>query len=269
MNSPIVSPRKFLAVRHSVLNGNTYDVRELVDDTLSLERYTDGRAVIPCFEGDILQVGETGEIVLTHQNFFPLSEKKYKDLRENNLAASLKEVLDKIAAYKLKDGDQKVVLCFESKSITSKATVDETVRLLNMYGVEDAYFDSFLGDNLDAVQEANDNHGTNYAKSIHLLGNLNKTQLMVTQPKTGYDIITVPHTMSLGNVDEPVIYGAVGSIEILERIAEKPEVCGGYVRIKEGSGVEGALIKLWNSVTNTKKLRQTHISEYSNHRKFK
>lgn len=263
MKSLIVTPEEFIAVRHSVLNGNTYNVGKLVEDTLNLEEYINGRAVIPCFEGDILQVRETGEVVLTHENFFPLSEKRYKNLKEKKLAASLKEVLDKIVGYRQQDSYQRIVLCFEPKNITSAKTIDETVRCLKEYGIEDAYFDSFFGGKLDLVAKANDKYETNYARSLHLIGNLRRVKLMMTQPREGYNILTIPHPISFSYVDEPVIYGAVGSTEILERIAEHPNVYGAYVRLKEGAGVKGALVKLWNSVTNTAKLRQNNISEYS------
>jgi len=263
MSSQLVTPEEFLAVRHSVLNGNTYDVGQLVDDTLGLEKHTNGKTVVPCFEGDILQVRETGEVVLTHQNFSQLSQHNYRDLKERKLAASLQEVLDKIATYRQGDGGQKIVLCFEPKSITSKATIDETVRLLKSYGIEDAYFDSFFGGKLDLVAGANQEHETDYARSLHLIGNVHRGKIMMTRPREGYDVVTVPHTMSFGDVGEPVIYGAVGSTKILERISEKPHVQGACVRLKEGAGLKGALVKLWNSVTNTEKLRQTHISEYS------
>ncbi len=264
MKTQIVAPGEFLAVRHSVLNGNTYDIGRLIEDTLSLGKYISGRIVVPCFEGDILQVGETGEVVLTHQDFFPLSQERYRNLKERKLATSLKEVLDKVADDRQKGGDQRVVLCFDLKGITSKATIGETVRTLNEYRIEDAYFDSSFGGKLDKVQEANDENETDYAKSLHLIiGNIFGGQLMAMRPRKGYDILTVPYIMSLGDVGEPVIYGAVGSNEILERIAEKPHVQGAYIRFEGGSGLKGAFVKLWNALTNTERLRQTHISKYS------
>lgn len=79
-------------------------------------------------------------------------------------------------------------------------------------------------------------------------------------PRSEADILTVPKTMSFFDVGKPLIYGAVGSTDLLERIAEDPQVRGAYVRIKEGSGIRGALTQLWNSVTNTEKLRQTNLS---------
>lgn len=261
-DTAIVSPGEFLAVRHSVLNGNTYDVGKLVEDTLKLEQHLNGRRAVPCFEGDILQVAETGEIVLTHQNFSSLSKVKYQALREQKIAASLLEVLDKIAAYKQKNPDQKVVLCFEPKYITDKKTIDEAVLALKEYGIQDAYFDSFFGGKLDLVQQANLKYGTNYPRSLHLIGNVGKRQLIMTPAEQGHDVLTVPHAMSFGKVKEPVIYGAVGSTEILERIAEDPQTVGAYIRLKEGAGVKGALLKLWNSVTNTQELRKTTVSLY-------
>jgi len=264
MKKRIVKPHEFLAVRHSVLNGNTYDVERLVEDTLSLERHTKGRKVVPCFEGDLLQVQGTGEIVLTHQNFRPLTQKKYNYLKERKLAASLRKVLDKVLDYRQRSGGQRVVLCFEPKVITDRATIDATVRLLDEYeiGSDEAYFDSFFGGKLDLVEEANLKHGTSYARSLHLIGNISTEEMMMTEPKKGYDVLTIPHAVSFGDVRQPVIYGAVGSVELLEKIAENSDVYGAYVRLKEGSGVKGALVKLWNSVSNTEELRGKQIAEF-------
>ncbi|GEM_PF-3952746 len=263
MESLIVAPEEFLAVRHSVLNGNTYDVGQLVEDTLELGQYTGSRKIVPCFEGDIIQVEETGEIVFTHQNFLQLSHVKYSDLKSRKLAASFKEVLDKIANYKQKNKDSRVVLCFEPKSITSAQTIERAVGSLKEYGLRDVYFDSFFGGKLDAVANANLIHGTAYARSLHLIGNRGSVQLMTTRAQEGYEVLTVPHTMSFGAIDEPVIYGAVGSTDILRKIAEYPSVQGAYVRLKEGAGITGALVTLFNSITNTETLRRTHISKYS------
>lgn len=258
----IHEPKEFLAVRHSVLNGNTYDVGELVDDTLKLGRYAPERHIVPCFEGDLIQVRETGEIVLTHQNLFPLSQAHYKKLKEEKIAASLREVLDKIAEYKARNS-QRVVLCFEPKHMTSTATIDETVRILKEYGITDVYFDSFIGDKLDAVHDANLEHETAYGRSLHLIGNIGSIQLMTTEPKETSDICTVPYPMSFGELGQPVIYGAVGSPAVLERLAEQSNCVGVYVRLKEGAGIRGLVTKTWNSVTNTRRLRETHIAKYS------
>ncbi len=259
-----VQPDQFLAVRHSALNGNDYEVGKLVEDTLKYGAFTPDRKIIPCFEGDILQIQETDEVVLTHQNVGPLTEDKYRNLREMGIATSLGEVLDKISEYTANNADQRVVLCFEPKSGTTDDTIAETVRLLAEYDIRDAYFDSFFGGRLDAVQEANEVHGTNYARSLHLWGNLGNFEAMVTKPKAGQDIITVPDPMSFGKMEgKEVIYGAVGSPERLMELARDPKVRGAYVRLKEGAGMKGALTKLGNSVTNTQKLRRTQISEFS------
>ena len=260
MSTHLVTQEEFLAIRHSALNGNSYDVGKLVDNELKLEKYTNGRTVVPCFEGDLIQIRETGEVVLTHQNFFQLSKNRYRDLKDRKLAVSLNEVLDKFSIYKQKNKDQKVVLCFEPKAITEKSTIDETVRLLKLYGIENAYFDSFFGRKLDLVDNANQKYGTNYARSLHLIGNVGREKIMMTRSKKICDIVTLPYTLSVGEINEPIIYGAVGSTDILGKISESPNVQGAYVRLKEGAGVKGALVKLWNSVTNTEQLRQTHTS---------
>lgn len=252
---------QFLAVRHGALNGSTYEVSQLVEDTLGLEKYLPERTITPCFEGDLVQVRETGEVVFTHENFRHFSQQHYQDLRERKLAASLKEVLDRIAVYQQRCSDKKVVLCLEAKTITSEKTINEAIKAVHEYGFIDVYFDSFFGDKLDAVDRANKQQGTMYTKSLHLLGNVGNKKFTATKAKNGYDILTVPHTTSFGNLSEPVIYGAVGSIEILQRMADDPLVFGAYVRLAEGAGIRGAVRKLWNSVRNTERRKQIDLPE--------
>lgn len=259
----LVDDNEFLVVRHSVLNGNSYDVDALVKDTLTLEKHTCGRKVVPCFEGDLLQVAETGEIVLTHQNFARLHQKKYDKLREKNIATSLREVLDKFSEYK-EQTQQRVVLCLELKLVTDRDTIDQAVKQLREYDLEDVYFDSFFGGKLDLAEHNNIGNEIYYKRSHHLIGNVGNFKIGFPSPSKGYDIITVPYAMSFGELDEPVIYGTVGSTEILERISKRPNVVGAYVRLKEGSGITGKLRMLWNSVTNTENLRRTNISLFSN-----
>ena len=80
-----------------------------------------------------------------------------------------------------------------------------------------------------------------------------------------YDVITVPKPVSFGkldgSLDGPVIYGAVGSVEQLARLAEDQNAVGAYVRLKEGSGLRGVATMLWNSVTNLKNLRHGGVDD--------
>jgi hypothetical protein len=264
MNTIINPIEEFLVVRHSYLNGNSYDFRQVIDDALTLGKHTNGRKVVPCLEGDLVQVEETGEIVLTHQNFRNLYLNQYRNLRERKIAASLKEVIDKFLDFKQSNPEQRVVLCFEAKLITTTRTIEATISQLKGHGIKDAYFDCFFGNKLDCVQKGNKLYDTNYRRSLHLWSNIGSINLYASKPKKGYDIITVPKKMSLGRPREPVIYGAVGSIEKLEKIADDPMVYGAYVRLKEGKGAKGTFKMLWNSVTNTEKLRKiTTLAMYS------
>ncbi len=262
MSNFLIDPKKeFLIVRHSYLNGNTYVLENVIEETLSLENQLNGRKAVLCLEGDVLQVEETGEVVLTHQNFRSLSRDTYRQLRERQIAASLHEVLEKIAAFRDTCPEQRVVLCFEPKAITKKETIDATVQALTRYSIVDAYFDSFFGSKLDLVAAANTGCQTNYGRSLHLSGNIGSVRfpprwLPYFSPAQGYDIVTVPKKVSFGDVGEPVIYGAVGDVETLRRVAERPNVSGAYVRLKEGKGVGGALKMFWNSVTNRESYRK-------------
>lgn len=248
----IVDPKKeFLVVRHRCLNVNSYYIEECVYQMLKLGKHTNGRAVVPCLEGDIIQVEQTGEIVLTHQSFIPLSQGKYRNLRELLLAAPLEEVLNKVAEYRQDNPNQRVVLCFEPKAITSDETISRVISELNRYGIKDAYFDSFFGGKLDMVAAANRIHGTAYARSLHAIGNVANAKMLMTLPREGYDILTVPKVLSFGKLDEPVIYGAVSSAGKLEIAAGNPLVHGAYARFNENSQE-----MLWNSLTNRKRLRR-------------
>lgn len=262
MQKSIGGSEEFLIVRHSILNGNQYDIGKWAEDTLKLEKYTNGRKVVPCFEGDVLQVAETGEIVLTHQNFLRLSQQDYTFLREKKLAAPLEGVLEGVGDYKRRNGDQRIVLCFELKTITENETIDRVVKELKNAGLRDVYFDSFFGGRLDVVKAANEKQETNYGRSLHLIGNIGKCRAMTTKPVDGYDILTVPYPTSFGDIGEPVIYGAVSSTDILRMIAENPKVIGAYLRLKEGMGIKGNIVKLFNSLTNTEKLRRDLLSNF-------
>lgn len=264
MIPPSQSHDSFVVVRHSILNGNAYSVDEHVEDMLKLEQHTNGRLVLPCFEGDLLQVEGTGEIVLTHRNFKPLVQKEFRDLRDQHIAASLDEALDKINNFHARNSEMPIVLCLELKAITSKATVYETVRRLHQDGIHHAYFDSFFGRKLDEVAAANRKYGTAYGRSLHLCGNIGRLHFAVAPRPQRYDMLTVPKATSFGNPGEPVIYGAVGSRSVLGRIAERPDVIGAYVRLHEGAGVLGAAKMLMNSMSNTRQLRdKTVVRRYA------
>ena len=259
----LVGEDGFLIVKHSVLNGNSYDIGAHVEDALSYQKHLGDRKAVPCFEGDLLQVAGTGEVVLTHQNFVPLTQKRFRMLYGNGLAISLSEVLDRVGEYKQRNPDQKLVLCFEPKPITTDETLDETVKQLKEHNIQDAYFDTFFAGRLSALGKAFSNHRLTLPRSLHIIGNAGEAQLHLerTQPED-YDVVTVPSGMSFGFVGNDSIYGAVGSVDKLEWAAAHPEVRGAYVRLKEGSGVRGELTKLWNSVTNTRRLRGTNLCLY-------
>ena len=253
----------FLVVKHSVLNGNSYDIGEHIEDALSYQKHLGDRVAVPCFEGDLLQVAETGEVVLTHQNFFPLTQARYETLRERRLAISLNEVLDRVGGYKQRNPDQKLILCFEPKPITTDETLNRTVEKLKEHGIQDAYFDTFFAGRLAALGKAFAKHQFTLPRSLHILGNVGEARLHLERtPSEDYDIVTVPSGGSIGYVGENSIYGAVGSVEKLEWAAAHEGIRGAYVRLKEGSGVKGNLVKLWNSVTNTEKLRRANLCLY-------
>lgn len=252
----IINPaQEFLIVRHSYLNGNNHNLAQSIEETLRLEKYTNGRTIVPCFEGDILAIEETGEVVLTHQNFLPLHADQYQHLHQQKLASSLDSVLEKVAQYQSHHPNQRVVLCLEAKAITSQETITKAMQKIQEYGIKEVYFDSFFGSKLDDVNLANQTLQQSFPTSLHLVGNLAQIPFMLTEPKKGYDLITVPTPLSFGNLGKPVIYGAVNSPKILQQVAEDPLTIGAYVRFKE----QNPLVMLWNSFSNTPKLRQNIV----------
>lgn len=241
----IIPPEKFLVVRHGYLNRGGLELEREVELVNENGKYTCRRAIVPCFEGDLVQL-PTGEAVFTHQSFRPLSEARFRALREQGIATSLREVLDHAAQFRDKNPDVKLWYCFELKPATTEPTVQEAIRLLGEYRLGGVYFDSFFGGRLDIVDKANSEQGTHHPKSLHLLGNVYGMQLSMTHPVTGYDVVTVPSPVSFGRPGEPVIYGAVGDPKTLERIARDPQAVGAYVRFNART----VLRMIIQSVTN-------------------
>ncbi len=247
--------KEFLIVKHSMLNRRDYNIAQIMDEVTKLGKYTVGRDTIPALEGDLTQVMETGEVVFTHQSFFPLSSERYRKLREEGIAVSLDEALDKYCTFVQSAPERKVVLCLEPKRGTTSLTIEQTMTQLRVRNITDVYFDSFFGRKLDDVAYGNIVFHTSFPCSLHLCGNLGNVKLMAEEPRRGSDFVTVPYPVSFGELNGPVIYGAVGSVETLEKLSEKENVLGAYCRIKEGSGLSGMLKMLWTSVTNIKKTR--------------
>ena len=103
-----VRENEFLIHCHRVLNSPKLDVERCIGNSLELEQYLNGRKPIPYLEGDLAPVKETGEVVFAHKGLFSLSDSEYKHLRKTGVAVALAESLDKIAAYKQRDPNQKV-----------------------------------------------------------------------------------------------------------------------------------------------------------------
>lgn len=254
----ITQKSEILLIKHSVLNNlsNAYDIPKTVEYLQGFERYANGRKVVPCFEGDLTSVRETGEPVFTHKNFERPSQREFKKLRERKIASSLEETLGKVARFNEENPNQRLVLCLEPKIVTPRETIASAIKKLKEYGIKDAYFDSFYGNKLDEVIEENESQGTSHACSLHLMGNIGNTRFRIPAGKQkDYDLLAVPYIMSFGKMDKPVIYGAVGSVEKLEELAEDSKVLGIYLKLKEGSGIKGAVRMLWNSLSNTKRFR--------------
>ncbi len=261
----LIDPKKeFLVVRHSFLNGPNLNLEHAVSETLQLQGHLDAahikRKVVPCFEGDLVQT-DMGQPILMHphlfQNLYSLSPSAFLKLHSRGLAARLEDTLAMVATYQAKHPDQRVFLCLELKLPTQYDTIRSAVKLLQDYGIKDAYFDSFFShqlNRLDAVNSMADaDYPATYPKSFHLIGNVSMVQFRLGRAR--YDFITVPSATSFGDPDCDVIYGAVGSVRQLQRVAKDERTLGAYVRFKEGKW----LTMLWNSMTNTERLRKAYV----------
>ena len=263
MKKSIVDPKKeALIVRHSYLNSGSYD-EKIYDQLPELAKYTNGRQPVNCLEGDLLQVRETGEPILTHEDWFSVSKDRYRALRQEKIACSLEEALCKARTYQIKHPDNRLVLCLEPKLTTDKETIERAMKLLKQYGFseETAYFDSFYGNKLDRVAELNQESGSAFLRSYHmLLGNLGNLKLTFpfTPAKKGYDLVSTQYPTSFGKFNGPKIYGAVGSLKALEEVTKDPEVLGAYLRLREGGGLTGMLKMLSTSASNNNRKRGNH-----------
>jgi len=64
----INSEKEFIVVRHSMLNGIGYSFKDAIQESLTLQSYVGDKKIVVCFEGDLHQIQENGEIVFTHRN---------------------------------------------------------------------------------------------------------------------------------------------------------------------------------------------------------
>ena len=255
----IIDPKKqILLVKHSYLNNDSdsYNMSEVVEKAKANERYTNGREIVPCVEGDFMALRSTGEPILTHTNFHVPSESGFRTLKQRGIAATLEGALGKVIEFTEKNPDQRLVVCLEAKPVTTREAIARTISMLKQYGIKDVIFDSFYANKLDDVISENQLQGTIYPCSLHLVGNLGNTGLRLPFGKQKeYDLTTVPYTLSFGRPNTPVIYGAVGSVDTLKRLSENEKTLGVYLREREGKGLYGATKMLWNSVTNTRRFR--------------
>tara|TARA_Y100000310_G_scaffold345414_1_gene464724 strand:- start:3183 stop:3941 length:759 start_codon:yes stop_codon:yes gene_type:complete len=246
----LINPtNEILVVKHSYLNGNNLDIDKAVNETLKIQEFSGDRKVVPCFEGD-LPCQEGDEVLLTHQSWSKVLKDRAELLIEEGIAAKLEDVLQKVTEYKEKNPNQRIVICLEPKYLTRVNTIDQTMELLKKYGIEDAYFDSFFGKQLETVLHYNKQKGTHFKRSLHLIGNYGSLKIKMDMPKIEPDIFTVPYPLSFKRLDKPVIYGAVSKPSQIEDSADQENVLGVYVRLKENP-----LKILLNSMKNSKSLR--------------
>ncbi len=256
----LIDPEKeFLVVKHSHLNNSRLNIESVVEEAMKLEKHTNGRRVVVALEGDIIQL-DNREVILTPQNYLTPSSMRFRELQEAGIGVYLTEALDNYQTFKEQYAGR-VVLCLELKAITTIQTITKTVTELKRRRIKHVYFDSFFGRCLKHVMLVNKKQGTRYGTSRHLLGNVGHVLLRAygigINPICHANIVTVPYPLSWGSLGVPVIYGAVGSPEKLERIAENPECYGAYVRFKEGHGRLTGLIRLLAvSMTNKPETRK-------------
>ncbi len=229
----LADPTDFLIVQHDALNNPNLNLEVVVEECLHLGDYTNGRAVVPVCEGDLFMLPESGDLIFTHQNLGEVTKEDFKSKRGAGKAAYFTEILERYSLFP-SEGLAVPVLCIELKYPTSAEAIGKVHAELSKAGMgaEQVYFDSFFGSKLDLIEGC-------YAKSWHLMVKLWSAAIPASRvPNNGYDLVTVPRAMAFGEASEPTIYGAVGSVEEIQRAAENPLVLGVYARIKEGNSVK-------------------------------
>ena len=223
-------PSSLLVVSHRELHNKDLDVSAVVErlhdtfgDTIA------GRTITTTLEGDYFASPWSDDVILAHKLLFAPSKEAFEDLRASGNAAYLAEVLERIATYQ----GEKPTLCLEAKLGTTPVATKKIAQALKEHGL-DAYFDSFIGWKLDDVKTANEELGTGYKTSLHACAKAGSLHIGIPG-RTTPDIITVPSALAYFTRGKPVIYGAVGSIERAQAIAEDPEALGFYWRGKEAS----------------------------------
>jgi len=209
----------FLIVQHDALNNPNLNLEAVVEEGLLLGKHTNGRRIVPACEGDLFMLPD-GNLIFTHQNLGEVTKEVFEAKRRAGKAAYFSEILERYSFFP-SEGWVVPILCLELKYPTSAEAVIKVHAELSKAGLgaEQVYFDSFFGSKLDLVEGR-------YAKSRHLAAKLGPVAIPVSAaPNQGYDLITVPRIMAFGEVSEPTIYEAVGSVEeIHARIKERDPI---------------------------------------------
>jgi hypothetical protein len=230
----LVGDNGFLTVNHDTLNNPNIDFEKVFEDSNSLESNLNGKTVVSCCEGDLLQTSDTDEPIFTHASISAPNQYQFEQLRDAGKAAYFTEILEKYLRFKSDHPDQRMVLCIELKMPTKKRIISETnVKLIsNHLSHKDVYYDSFFANKLDHLIPI-------FPKSLHLMANIGNVDFCVNKSRFGYNFVTVPEKTSFGKYStSPVIYGAVGSLERLQRCADEENCIGAYTRFKEGSALK-------------------------------
>ncbi len=229
MLNQIINPEKeFLIVRPCALNSPHPEFEQEAAIIAQLQEFTGQRKPVPVLEGDILEMKDSSDIILMHKSFMTPSKKKFKSLRDENYAAYLNEILEKVAAH-----NQDIVICLEPKRNITPQGIERTIVALQTHDIKRAYFDSFFGKKLDDVVETNRRIGTQYPVSYHAIASFGPVYFAFSGMDNKPDIVTVISPLSFFRYNGPVIYGAVGSIEKMTTLAQRPNVLGVYLRTKE------------------------------------
>jgi hypothetical protein len=248
-NSDFFDVRDFSMVHHSALNCVGADHSNLLTQATQLGAYLGGRNVVSVAEGDLTQTHD-GELLLTHRNFTSLGRRKYTDLRDRGIATTLDEALDSLSSARFHLPEHNIRACIELKWCTSPDPLLKAVAAIDERDLSGAvYFDSFFGHLLDRV-------GNEFPTSLHLGGSVGNLPLYAGTPMSrSPEVHTIPYATSFGSFGRPVIYGAVGSSDILHKISGDSNVRGAHYRPKDGKGIKGNLRMLWTSVTNSERTR--------------
>lgn len=214
----------FFCIFHRAHNDPNIDVNKLIESSKS----TIAREHKIALEGDLVTYND--EIVLTHQNFLPLSKKRFEKLEANNLAIPLEKALNRLKPFK-----DKIWLVLEIKISLKDKHIIKAQEICKKHGFTNVIFDSFFHHRLKHVKKP-------FKRAKHFFFHIGK----IKKHTPLADFIVLPYITSFGNPKRNYIAGAVNTKEVLQKVIQDKQCQGIFLRLNDYSIWHMALKSLTN-----------------------